>query len=136
MAGPTEQDKRAIVAELAAARARLSATGEALRRTLDVPSRAQESFKRHRPAWLSGAAIAGFVLSKIPSRKRTVFVERATGQVLGAAGKFGAIFSAAKFAFTFAKPLISELAGGSLGEILKRFHRPAKSEPTDKTPKP
>ena len=128
MAGPAEQDKRAIVAELAAARARLSATGEALRRSLDVPARAKESFKRHRPTWLSGAAIVGFVLSKLPSRKRTVFVERATGKVLSAAGKLGALFSAAKFAISFAGPLISEFAGGSLGEILKRFHRPAKPE--------
>ena len=128
MAGPAEQDKRAIVAELAAARTRLSATGEALRRSLDVPARAKESFKRHRPTWLSGAAIVGFVLSKLPSRKKTVFVERATGKVVSAAGKLGALFSAAKFAISFARPLISNLAGTSIAEILKRFHRPAKPE--------
>ena len=131
MAGPTEHDKLAIVAELAAARTRLSVTGDALRHSLDVPARAKESFKRHKPAWLGGAAIVGFVLSKLPSRKRTVFVERATGKVLGAAGKIGAIFSAAKFAFTFAKPLLSEIAGGRLAEILKRFQHAPKPEPHD-----
>jgi len=131
MAGPAEQDKRAIVAELAAARARLSATGDALRRSFDVPARARESFKRHRSAWLGGATIMGFVLSKLPSRKNTVFVERATGKVLGAAGKLGAVLSAVKIALNIAKPLLSELAGGSLAEILRRFHRPAKPEPHD-----
>ena len=131
MAGPAEQDKLAIVAELAAARARLSATGDALRHSLDVPARATESFKRHRPAWLGGAAIVGFVLSKLPSRKKTIFVEQTTGKVLGAAGKLGAIFSAAKFALTFARPLVSELAGTRIAEILKRFQRPAKPEPHD-----
>ena len=136
MAGPADQSKLAIVAELAAARARLSATSEALRRSLDVPARAKENFKRHRPAWLGGAAIVGFVLSKLPSRKKTVFVERATGKVLGAAGRLGAIFSAAKFAFTFAKPLVSDLAGASLVEILKRFQRPAKPDPHDDLPRP
>ena len=136
MAGPAEQDKLAIVAELAAARARLSATGDALRHSLDVPARAKESFKQHRPAWLGGAAIIGFVLSKLPSRKKTVFVERATGKVLGAAGKLGAIFSAAKFAFALAKPLVSELAGSKLGEILKRFQRHAHQEQHDDTPRP
>ena len=136
MAGPAEQDKRAIVAELAAARARLSATGEALRHSLDVPARAKESFRRHRPTWLSGAAIVGFVLSKLPSRKKTVIVERVTGKVLGAAGRLGALFSAAKFAINFATPLISELAGLGIAEILKRFHRPAKPEQPRDTGRP
>ena len=136
MAGPAEQDKLAIVAELTAARARLSATGEALRRSLDVTARAKESFKRHKPAWLSGAAIFGFILSMLPSRKKTVFVERTTGKVLGAAGKIGAIFSAAKFAVNFARPFFSDIVGGGLAEILRRFQRREKPEPHDEPPKP
>ena len=136
MAGPAEHDKHAIVAELAAARARLSATGDALRRSLDVPARAKESFKRHKPVWLGGAAIVGFVLSKLPSRKKTIIVERATGKVLGAAGKLGAIFSAAKFALNFAGPLLSDLAGGGIAEILKRFQRRPKAGQHDDTPRP
>ena len=136
MAGSAEHHKQAIVAELAAARARISATSAALRGSLDMPARAKESFRRHRPAWLGGAAILGFVLSKLPSRKKTVFVERATGRVLGAAGKFGAVFSAAKFAINFARPLFSELAGNSLAEILKRFRRPSKPEQHDDARRP
>lgn len=136
MAGPAEHDKLAIVAELAAARARLSATGEALRRSLDVTARAKENFQRHKPAWLSGAAIFGFVLSKLPSRKKTVFVEQTTGKVLGAAGKLGAIFSAAKFAMNFARPFFFDLAGGGLAEILRRFQRRGKPGEHDDTPRP
>ena len=142
MAGPAELRKQEIVAALAAARSRLSATGGALHRSLDVPARATESFQHHRPAWLSGAAIVGFVLSKLPSRKKTVFIERTTGKVLGAAGKLGtagklgALYSAAKLAISIARPLISELRGSALGEILKRFHRPAKPDRPDKHSKP
>ena len=138
MAGSAENDKLTIVAELAAARARLSETGEALRRSLDVTARAKESFKRHKPAWLSGAAIFGFILSKLPSRKKTVFVEKATGKVLGAAGKLGAIFSAAKFALNFARPLVSDMAGGGLAEFMKRFQRrgkPEQHDPHDEPPR-
>ena len=136
MAGPAEHDKLAIVAELAAARARLSTTGEALRRSLDVTARAKENFKRNKPAWLSGAAIFGFVLSKLPSRKKTVFVEQTTGKVLGAAGKLGAIFSAARFAMNFARPFFSDLAGGGLAEMMKRFQRRGNPEHHDDTPRP
>ncbi len=136
MAGSAENDKQAIVAELATARARLTAAGEALRQSLDVPARAKENFKRHKPAWLGSAAIVGFVLSKLPSRKRTIIVERATGKVLGAAGKLGAILSAAKFALNFASPMISEFAGGGIAELLKRFQRPPKTGQPGDTPRP
>ena len=136
MAGPAENDKSAIVAELAAARARLTAAGEALRHSLDVPARAKESFSKHKPAWLSGAAIAGFVLSKLPSRKRTIIVERATGKVLGAAGKLGAIFSAAKILMNFAGPFVSDFAGGRIAEILKRFQHRGNPAPHDNVPRP
>ena len=87
------------VIECATARSRLSETASALRAALDVPSRAKESFQRHRPTWLGGAALLGLVLSKLPSRRSTVFVERATGKALGAAGKLGFAWTAAKFAF-------------------------------------
>ena len=40
--------KEALLAELAAARTRLSETSHALRRKLDVPRRTRESFTRHR----------------------------------------------------------------------------------------
>ena len=123
MAGPTEPDKIAILAEIAAARTRLSETGKALRHVLDVPSRTRESFKHHRPAWLGGAAMLGLVLSKLPVRKKTVFVERSTGKALGTAGKLGILWSTARLAFDFAKPLISEMAGKHLGELARRFRR-------------
>ena len=126
MAGPTETDKTAILAELAAARARLSETGEGLRRQLDVASRAKESFREHRPAWLGGAALVGLVLSKIPARKKTVLIERATGKAVGAAGKLGVAWSVAKFAFDFAKPLITEFAGKHAGDIARRFGKVGK----------
>ncbi len=136
MAGSAEHDRQAIVAELAAARARLSATGEALRRSLDVSARVKENFQRHRPAWLGGTALVGFLLSKLPARKKTVFVERVSGKVLGAAGKLGALFSAAKFAIRFAAPLVSEFASKGLGEIVKRFQRPPTPEPPGGARKP
>ena len=129
MAGSTNPDKDAILAELAAARARLSETGSALRSTLDVPSRAKASFRRHRPTWLGGAALLGLVLSKLPSRRKTVFVERATGKAMGGAGKVGFLWTAAKLAFDFAMPVVSELAGKQFGDLRRKFRRPSGEKP-------
>lgn len=121
MAGSTSPDKDAILTELAAARSRLSKAGGALRTTLDVSSRAKESFQRHRPTWLGGAALLGLVLSKLPTRRKTVFVERATGKPIGAAAKLGFLWPAAKLAFDFAMPVVSELAGKHFGDLRKKF---------------
>jgi hypothetical protein len=131
MAGSGMSEKAALLAELAAARARLSETGSSLRRKLDVPARTRESFTRHRPAWLGGAALIGLLLSKLPARRRTVFVERATGKALGAAGKLGLAWSAAKIAIDLAKPFLSEFAAKHLGEAARRFGQPAKQPGTD-----
>ena len=134
MAGPTETDKAALLAELAAARVRLSETGDGLLRKLDVPTRAKASFKEHRPAWLGGAALLGLVLSKLPARKRTVLIERATGKAIGAAGKLGVAWSVAKFAFDFARPLITEFAGKHAGDIARRFGKGGKPRGENERP--
>ena len=128
MAGPTDPEKIALLAEIAAARARLSETGRALRHSLDVPSRTRENFTRHRPAWLGGAVMLGLALSKLPGRRKTVFVERSTGAALGAAAKLGLLWSTARFVFDFAKPLISEMAGKHLAELARHFKRASKEQ--------
>jgi len=133
MAGPADRQKDAILSELSAARKRLSATGETLRKSLDVATRTRESFQRHRPAWIGGAALVGLVLSKLPARSKTVFVEKATGQALGSAGKLGAAWTVARLAVDLAKPLLGDLAGKSVAEIAKRFVRSPEKPPPEKT---
>lgn len=133
MAGET--DKAALVAELAAARARLTETGDGLRVTcesvrakLDVPARAKESFAEHKPAWLGGAALVGLLLSKLPARSKTVVIERGAG--LGASGKLAMLWGAAKFAGAIAKPFIGDLTGERITELMRRFSK--KGVPSDK----
>jgi hypothetical protein len=121
MARTTNPDKDAILTELAAARSRLSETGGALRTTFDLASRAKQSFQRHRPTWLGGAALLGLVLAKLPTRRKTVFVEKATGKTIGAAGKLGFLWPVAKLVFDFAMPVVSELAGKYYGVLRGKF---------------
>jgi hypothetical protein len=123
-----DADKAALIAELAAARARITESGRtleeagsALKEKLNLPSRIKASYERHKPAWLGAAALFGFLLSRIPARKKVVYVERSTGRTLGPAGKASALWAAVKMAATFAKPFLSELATQRLGALAQRF---------------
>lgn len=121
MAGSHELEKSALRLELALARARLSESAHELRASMDVGARAKDSFARHRPAWLGGAAIFGLLLAKLPSRKKTVFVERTTGKTIKPAGKMGLVWSAAKLALNLAQPALIELATKRFGHLAKGF---------------
>jgi hypothetical protein len=50
------------------------------------------------------------LLSKIPARQKTVFVEHATGAAVAAAGKLGVVWGAVKFAGGLAKPFLGDMA--------------------------
>jgi hypothetical protein len=111
------EEKAALIAEIEAARAKIAGTGnslkaagESVRRTFDIPARAKESFSEHRPAWLGGAALVGLLLSKLPARSKTVFVESATGAAMAAGGKLGALWGVVKFAGGLAKPFLGDMA--------------------------
>ena len=121
-------DKAAILAEITAARARLTAAagelraaGEGVKRSFDVPGRIGESFRKHRPAWLGCAALFGLLLSKLPSRKKTVYVDRETGEQYANGSRGGSFaWSAVKTVAGLAKPLITQLAGSRLAEWAAR----------------
>ena len=109
----SDYDKAALIAELDTARAKIAdagtslrEAGEEVRRKFDVSARAKESFAKHKPAWLGGAALFGLLLSKLPARKATVFV----GQASGATGKLGAAWGVLKIAGGLAKPFLGDLA--------------------------
>jgi hypothetical protein len=110
-------DKAAILAEIAAARARLNAAaselhavGESVKSKLDVPTRVGESYRKHRPAWLGGAALFGLILSKLPSRKKTVYVDRESAEGVAKVARAGFAWGAVKMLVGLAKPLVSDIA--------------------------
>ena len=142
MARETEPDKAALLAESAAARARLAETGESLRvaldevrQKLDVPARAKESFQEHKAAWLGSAGILGLLLSKIPARQKTVIVGGTSA--LASASKLSMLWGAAKLVGSIAKPFIGEITGERLAELARRYSKKAKPpvEPDHQPPR-
>lgn len=127
--------KAVLIAEIEAARAKvavtgaaLQAAGEGMRKSFDIPARARASFEKHRPAWLGGAALVGLLLSKIPARKKTIFVETASGVVMGNAGKIGKVVGLLKFAGKMARPFLGDLAAKW---VASRVAKPEAAAPDD-----
>lgn len=124
----SDPESAALLAEIARSRQRLAdarrelrSAGEGLRRKLDVPSRITDSFRKHRPAWLGGAALLGFLLSRLPARQKTVYVDESTGRRLGIAGRIGTLWTLAKFAASVAKPFLGNLAGTKIADLARHF---------------
>ena len=126
MAGNSNADKATLIAEIAATRARIIVATDRVRDSMDFPARARRNFQRHRGLWLGAAAVAALVLIKLPRRKKVVYVERSTGNILGTAGKAGLIWSGVKLLGGLARPMFSEIAKSRLHDLVTQFaHRRA-----------
>jgi hypothetical protein len=62
----SEDEKKALLAEIESARRRIATTGgelekaaASLREKLDFPARARASYARNKPGWIGGFALAG-----------------------------------------------------------------------------
>ena len=75
-----KDEKQRIVLELARRRAELSEQSLHVRRSLDVNQKLADSINRHSWAWMSGAAIFGWILSRLPVRKKKVYIQSAGSQ--------------------------------------------------------
>ena len=73
MADPQDERKR-VAAELARMRVELSNQSLLVRRDLDVGRRMSESLRKHSWGWMSVAAIFGWLLSRLPARKKKIYV--------------------------------------------------------------
>jgi hypothetical protein len=70
----SQDDTKRIAAELARIRVQLSDESLLLRRDLDVGRRMSESVREHSWGWMSLAAIFGWLLSRLPARKKKIYI--------------------------------------------------------------
>jgi hypothetical protein len=62
--------KAQLIAQLSKERSELAHAVKSLRQDLDVSSHLKHSFFQQKAFWLAGAGITGWVLSRLPSRKK------------------------------------------------------------------
>jgi hypothetical protein len=76
----SQDERKRIVAEIARRRAELSDQALLLRRDLDIGRRMSESLRKHSWGWMSVAAIFGWILSRLPARKKKIYVQAANSE--------------------------------------------------------
>src|SRR5271165_3365421 len=79
MADPQNETER-ITPKLAGARAALSDQSLLVRRNLDIGLQMSDSIRQHSWAWMSIAAICGWLLSRLPARKKKIYIHAADVQ--------------------------------------------------------
>jgi hypothetical protein len=79
MAEP-EDKKQRIVLELARTRDELAEQSLFVRRNLDVNQHLANSVRQHSWVWMSVAAVFGWILSRLPARKKKVYIQSTNPQ--------------------------------------------------------
>ncbi|HWL54789.1 MAG TPA: hypothetical protein VNQ90_20270 [Chthoniobacteraceae bacterium] len=120
MAESFEEDRKAaLVARLERSRREISRNVDGVRHDLDVRTQLRSSVVRQKGFWLSGAAVAGWLLAgwprrrkalPAPSRKKEVSARRGGGFLLALFGLIGSIIKPAVTSFLTRK--LRELASG------------------------
>ena len=119
--------KAELIAELERSRARLGQSLDGLRRDADLGSQFKSSFSTHKAAWLSGAGIAGWVLARLPARKKKakVFLDKKDeGNTFKNVAEAGMLVGILKFLFTLFRPAIMAFATKKIAEITTRHSHP------------
>ena len=119
----THHKKRQIADALTALRIQVENEASVLRRKLDMKQHFLESIKNHPWEWASGAAIFGWLLSRIPARKKRVYLDSSSQKPVKHREK-GPLGKLWREVWQFSKPVIAAyLAKKLLAENAKSPQR-------------
>ena len=112
--------KQQITAALTDVRIQVQNEVSRLRRALDMKQRFPESVENHPWEWVSGAAICGWLLSRVPARKKRIYIDRSSQKPIKArnAGPLGKLW---RGFWKLSKPIIAAYLAKLLAEKAKRL---------------
>jgi hypothetical protein len=111
------QRKRELREELAAARLKFAGNWVALKEDVNVPKRVRESMRERKLLWIVSATLIGFIVSRLPARKKEVLVDAKSRKKIEKRKKAGLIMGLMKFALGVLKPTITAYATKKLADI-------------------
>lgn len=116
-------DESSVKVELAAdldrARARIARNYGALRHGLDIGTHFKESFHQNKAAYIGGATFLGLLLSKLPARRKKVYVDRKSKAGIKQAEKAGFWLVLLQFLFNSLRPMLSSLVAKQVTEFVR-----------------
>jgi hypothetical protein len=114
----SQDERKRITAELARKRVELVEQSLLLRRDLDVGRRMSDSFRKHSWGWMSVAAIFGWILSRLPARKKKIYITTADSGRSRSAGD-GLMVQIWKGIWSIVKPIAVAYATKKIAEKAK-----------------
>lgn len=115
----TANRKAQLIAELEQARVGLGLNARSLRGDLDVGTHLKQAFLQRKGLWIGGAAITGWLLTKLPSRKKQkppkyIYAKNKEAE------RSGLILTAMGLAGTLLRPIITSYATQKITELASR----------------
>ena len=120
---PESERKAELLAELALSRVQLTRALQEAGEDLNVASRLKHSIAHRKTAWLTGAAFAGWVLSRLPGRRKAKAAAQKPLESTGWVQKTertGFWLAALNLLFNLFKPFLTALATRKLGQLSAR----------------
>jgi len=119
--GDRDARKEQLRSELAQARSTLSTRSASVGESLDFKARISKSIARNAVAWIGGAVLLGFILSRLPARKAKVRPRESAGSDQAeTAAKAGLLVAVLKFAFDAARPALLKVLVSQLQPIIEK----------------
>jgi hypothetical protein len=114
----THYKKQQITAALTALRVQVQNEASLLRRRLEMKQHVLESIKNHPWEWASCAAIAGWLLSRIPARNKKIYIDNFSQKPVKRRDK-GPLGKLWREVWQFSKPMIAAYLAKVLVEHAK-----------------
>ena len=117
----TAADRKAeLISELAWARAEIARDIRDARQDLDLVSRFKHSVVHRKTAWLTGAAAAGWILSRLPGRKKQPQKTLPPGNSTSHSGRTAFWLAIVGALFNFLKPVLTTLVSHKINAMAAR----------------
>jgi hypothetical protein len=111
--------KTELAAELDRARAGIGRGWAGISRGANIPVHLKESVRRNKTAWLAAAVLGGWLLSRLPPRRKKVYVDR-DDRTIKTAKKTGLLLGLSRLALPLIKPAVMAFVTEKVAEAAAR----------------